>query len=197
MNHPISFGFSFILLFTLMFIVLGAADALPESVKTADNSTETSAKTIVSNPEYPARIEIPAIGVNASISNPQSTDIAVLDKALLTGAVRYPTTALLGKEGTMLLFGHSTRIPIVHNQAYKTFNNIQHLKAGDTVHVFSATAEYRYKVVNVRVANATEDVVQLAERGKYLVLVTCDTLTSKASRFVLTAEFVGTYSLAN
>ncbi len=198
MKHPISFGFSFILLFTLTFMVLAAADALPEPVKTGGPVVETEPEvTEVTNPEAPVRIAAPAVGVNATVSNPNSTNIATLDAALLTGAVRYPTTALLGEEGTTLIFGHSSRIPVVHNQNYKAFNNIQNLKKGETISVYSATAEYRYKVTSVRVADATEDVIQLAQRGKHLVLVTCDSFTSKSSRFVVTAELVGTYSLAN
>ena len=197
LKHPISFGVSFILLFTLTFIVLAAADALPEPVKNVVVGGSESEETAVTNPEYPVRIAAPGVGVNALVSNPSSTNIATLDAALLTGAVRYPTTALLGQKGTMLVFGHSSRIPVVRNQAYKAFNNIQNLKKGQTISVFSATAEYRYRVANVRVADATEDVVQLATTGKHLVLVTCDSFTAKTSRFVVTAEFVGTYSLAN
>jgi len=197
-RHPVSFGVSFILLFTLTFMVLAAADVLPEPISSNDTVVdETSEEEVVTNPEFPVRIAAPAVGVNATVSNPASTNIAALDTALLTGAVRYPTTAKLGEEGTVLIFGHSSRIPVVHNQNYKAFNNIQNLKKGDTVSVFSATAEYRYKVESVRVANANEDVVQLAQRGKHLVLVTCDSFTSKSSRFVVTAELVGTYSLAN
>lgn len=195
-EHPIGFGVSFILLFCLTFMVLAAADALPEPLEVSEEPV-ASEEEVVANPEYPVRIAAPAVGVNATVSNPQTATIATLDAALLTGAVRYPTTARLGEEGTVLIFGHSSRIPVVRNQAYKAFNNIQNLKKGETISVYSATAEYRYKVTGVRIADATEDVVQLAQSGKHLVLVTCDSFTSKTSRFIVTAEFVGTYSLTN
>jgi LPXTG-site transpeptidase (sortase) family protein len=83
----------------------------------------------------------------------------------------------------------------VHNQAYKTFNGIQKLKNGATVSVYSGTTEYRYKVTGVRLANATEDVVELPTNGKFLTLVTCDSFGTKSDRFVVTAEFEGEYSL--
>jgi LPXTG-site transpeptidase (sortase) family protein len=199
MQHPISFAVSFVLFFCLMYVVLASADILPETSPTAPNEIpESSSEEVVeATPELPVRIAAPAVGVNALVSNPESTNIATLDAALLTGAVRYPTTAKLGEEGTMLVFAHSSRIPVVHNQAYKAFNNIQNLKKGETISVYSAEAEYRYKVTNVRIADATEDVIQLAQSGKHLVLVTCDSFTSKSSRFVVTAELVGTYSLTN
>lgn len=200
MEHPVAFAGAFVLLFTLSFIVLAAADALPEPVHTTDveeESPEAEGTVAVANPEKPVRIVAAGIELDAPISNPGSTNVHALDAALLKGAVRYPTTALLGEEGTMLVFGHSSRLPVIYNKAYKAFNNVQNLKKGEIVSVFSETHEYRYKVTGVRVADATEDVVELRSTGKSLVLVTCDNFTSKTSRFVVTAEFVGTYALTD
>ena len=198
MAHPASFAGAFVLLFTLSFVMLAVADALPVPLE-----APTVGRAVIENdlpltgPEQPVRVVASAIGLDAPISNPSSTNVQVLDNALLKGAVRYPTTALAGEEGTMLLFGHSSYLPVIYNQAYKAFNNIQKLEKGDIVSVLSDTTEHRYKVTGVRVADATEDVVELRTTGKYLVLVTCDSFTAKTSRFVVTAEFVGTYSLAN
>src|SRR3989338_10023571 len=199
MAHPASFAGAFVLLFTLSFVMLAAADALPEPIPNEiSNGSEPEANAIeVSNPQTPGRVVASAIGLDAPISNPSSTNVHVLDNALLKGAVRYPTTALAGEEGTMLIFGHSSYLPVIYNQAYKAFNNIQKLEKGDIVSVLSETAEHRYKVTGIRVADATEDVVELRTTGKYFVLVTCDSFTAKTSRFVATAEFVGTYYLAN
>jgi len=198
--HPASFAGAFVLLFTLSFSVLAATDALPEPVSD-NNARERVVKdpnqVEVASPEQPVRVVAKAIELDAPISNPGSTNVHTLDTALLKGAVRYPTTALLGEEGTMLVFGHSSRLPVIYNQAYKAFNNIQDLKKGNVVSVLSSTHEHRYKVVSIRVADATEDVVELRTTGKNLVLVTCDNFTSKTSRFVVTAEFVGTYLLTN
>ena len=72
---------------------------------------------------------------------------------------------------------------------------MEKMEKGDIISVFSDTTEYRYRMTNLRVADATEDVVELQTTGKYLVLVTCASFTAKTSRFVVTAEFVGTYSL--
>jgi len=200
MAHPASFAGAFVLLFTLSFTVLAVADALPEPVKSDsahEAGTDSSSVVEVANPESPVRVVAEAIKLDVTVSNPSSTNVHVLDAALLKGAVRYPTTALLGEEGTMLVFGHSSYLPVVYNQAYKAFNNIQKLEKGDIVSMFSDSIEHRYKVVGVRVADSEEDVVELRTTGRHLVLVTCDSFTAKTSRFVVTAEFVGTYSLAN
>ena len=169
-------------------------DALPEPLAVEVVSQPVSgSQTGVA--EAPVRVTAETIGLDVKIENPTSTDVKVLDDSLLRGAVRYPTSGMLGVDGTVLLFGHSSYLPVVYNQAYKAFNKIQNLKTGETISVFSAHKEYRYKVVGVRLADATEDVIELPSDGKYLTLVTCDSFGRKTSRFVVTADFVGEYAL--
>jgi LPXTG-site transpeptidase (sortase) family protein len=196
-----SFLVTFVALFAVMFVFLAAVDALPEAssspAHTASGVASGQTASNPSQPELPTRVAAAAIGLDVSVKNPVSTDVDVLDETLLSGAVRYPTSAQLGVDGTVLIFGHSSYLPIVHNQNYKAFDGIQNLKAGEVVSVYSGTREYRYRVVSVRVADATEDVVELPLTGKHLVLVTCDSFSKKTNRFVVTADFVGTYSLAN
>ncbi|MBC7836168.1 sortase [Acetobacteraceae bacterium] len=202
-RHPISFSVSFFVIFFLMLAFLSSVDALPEKTSAHSNATEVQTPVVVKepvaieNPEAPVRIVIKSAGVDATVANPVSTKVSVLDASLHSGAARYPTSALLGTSGTVLLFGHSSNLAVVHNKAYKTFNNIEKLKAGSVVSVYSDTTEYRYKVTGVRLADASEDVIQLPKTGRHLVLVTCDNFTSKSARFVVTADFVGTYSLGN
>ena len=194
-----AFLLTFAMLFGLMYGFLAVVDALPDTG--ADLPTPSSSSQIVTDtsgtPELPTSVVAPAIGLNITVSNPTSTNIDTLDAALLKGAVRYPTSAELGVDGTVLIFGHSSYLPIVHNQNYKAFDGIQNLKVGETISVYSGTLEYRYSVTGMRVADATEDVVELSTTGKHLVLVTCDSFASKNNRFVVTADFVGTYSLAS
>lgn len=188
-----TFSLTFVALFALAFVFLAGVDMLPETqtnARTSDVRVQDSASA-----ELPTRIVATSIRLDKSVVNPTSTDVETLDAALLGGTVRYPTSAKLGEEGTALIFGHSSYLPIVRNQNYKAFNGIQKLKVGETVSVYSATAEYRYTVTNVRLANATEDVVELPATGKFLALVTCDSFGKKSDRFVVTAEFVGAYSL--
>jgi LPXTG-site transpeptidase (sortase) family protein len=202
-KNPIAFALAFVAFFLLTVWFLSAMDALPEPSKT--NTDEAHASTAISNEtpvkatatELPVRVSAPKIGLNVTIKNPSSTNVDVLDNDLLTGAVRYPTGAKLGESGTVLLFGHSSYLPVVHNQAYKAFDGIQNLKASDTISVYSSTLEYRYAVEKVEVANADEDVVELRKDAQYLTLVTCDSFTKKTDRFIVTAKFVGAYPLAS
>jgi LPXTG-site transpeptidase (sortase) family protein len=204
-NRTGAFLITFVMLFALTYGFLAAVDALPEPTNSGSNTPiiTGSSHTITNTPatpvvaELPVRIAAMAIGMNVTVLNPTSTNVETLDANLLKGAVRYPTSAQLGVQGTMLVFGHSSYLPIVHNQNYKAFNAIQNLKRGDVVSVYSATQEYRYSVTGMRVADATEDVIELPTTGKHLVLVTCDSFKSKSSRFVVTADFVGTYAITN
>lgn len=197
-----AFAIAFTAIFVLTYLFLFKVGATPNPIH-----PDVSTSPVVSNnehpvqvsasPDAPMRVIAQDIGLDATISNPTSVDVEVLDHELLTGAVRYPTSAMLGVDGTVLLFGHSSYLPVVHNQAYKAFNGIQKLKPGQIVSVYSQTMEYRYAVVQVRVADAKEDSVELNPVGKHLTLVTCDSFASKSDRFIATADFVGAYSLTS
>ena len=132
---------SFFGLFAFVFLgsvlLLATFDLLPETppaevaVAASSPNVIVNASKVVEVVEAPMRIEIPSINLSATISNPSTVDIVTLDRALLSGVVRYPTSAKLGELGNVVLFGHSSYLPIVGNQAYKTFNGIQKLVAGD------------------------------------------------------------------
>lgn len=49
-----------------------------------------------SHTEYPVKITIPSIKMSVSIKNLSTTNVKIMDEALLSGVVRYPHSALLG-----------------------------------------------------------------------------------------------------
>lgn len=199
LERPFSFAVTFLALFALCFAFLGITDTLPDAttgttpaVAVVDQNSTATVDT--SSPEAPVRVVAKDIGLDVAVTNPATTSVDLLDKALEDGAVRYPTSALLGQEGTVLLFGHSSYLPVVYHQYYKTFNGIQNLKEGETVSVYSAGVEYRYSVTGVRLANAEQDVIELPQSGKHLILVTCDSFATKSTRYIVNADFVGAYT---
>lgn len=143
----------------------------------------------------PNHMRIKAINLDLPISNPVTRDIGALDEVLKNGPARYVDSALLGEKGNVLLFGHSSHLPVVHNQMYKAFNKIPDLKTGDTIEVEGGGKVYSYRVLEVRSVNAEEGIIDLSREGNRLTIVTCDTLTSKSARFVVDAELVGSYDL--
>ena len=197
----------FILVFLLSFATLAYFDLLPEhkptqAVDPSFGSPLVQGEKVIENippevPEHPVRIVVPAIGLDARVTNPVSVDIAVLDAALLEGAVRYPTSAKLGETGTVVIFGHSSYLPVVSNQNFKAFNDIQHLAEGDRIEVVGRGRRYIYEVTDVRHASAEEDGIPLATSGQVLTLATCDSFGAKTDRFVVTANFVESRALSS
>ena len=139
--------------------------------------------------EKPVRIAIETIGVDTPVVNPVSIDIQALDDALHSGAVRYPGSAQLGENATMFLFGHQSGLPVVRNQAFKAFNNLQELEDGDVIRVYSETAIYEYTVDSVSLVRAESALIPLTEGERTLVLSTCNSFGDPGERYVVTATF--------
>ena len=144
--------------------------------------------------EAPTRIAIEKINVDTSINNPASVTIEELDNALLSGAVRYPGSALLGENATMFLFGHQSYLPAVRNQAFKAFNNLQDLTTGDVIRVYSDTAIYEYAVASVSLVNAEDALIPLTQGERTLVLSTCNSFGDPGERYVVEAQFINRIS---
>ncbi len=203
---------SFLGLFCVVFFaslfILVKLDLLPEVSKTSTASqvtlsassiirAETDTSVVVNHVELPLSISIPAIKLVATIANPDTVDVATLDNLLLKGAVRYPTSAKLGETGNVVLFGHSSYLPVVGNQAYKTFNGIQKLVAGDVVTVSSAGTSYTYRVRSMTKESTTDAVgIPLSVTGRVLTLSTCDSFGAKTDRFVVVADFVESHLIS-
>lgn len=192
-----SFFGAFVLVFITSVGVLGRLDLLPE---TAPAGPEVARESLVATstlplleaetPEEPVEVSIPSLGLRATVENPTTTNVVALDKLLLKGAVRYPTSAKLGEDGNVVLFGHSSYLPVVGNKAYKTFNEIQKLKSGDRIVVSSEGIAYTYAVRTVANESAEDGAIPLSVSGRVLTLATCDSFGKKTDRFVVTADFV-------
>ncbi len=190
--------FVFVLFITVS--VAAVLDVLPNAPKTIAEETSapiiTPVVTAGSVPELPTKIEIPTINLSQKISNPETTNVEALDHALLTGTVRYPTSSKLGVEGNVIIFGHSSYLPIVNNPSFKAFNGIQKLKEGDRITVTGSTQVFTYRVDTVEKKSAAAyDAIPLSVTGSKLTLATCDSFGTKSDRFVVTATLVETKAL--
>lgn len=197
-----SFLAVFLLFFFTALSMLTALDLVPENKKTAktpepSNLVASVAGTREAKPELPTRVEIPAIGLKTTVANPTSVKVDVLDAALLKGAVRYPTSAELGQMGNVILFGHSSYLPVVNNKAYKAFNEIQNLTEGDKIYVYGEKQMYVYEVETVSQEDAKSAAIPLEVGEPTLTLATCDSFGEKTDRFVVVAKLVESRALAN
>lgn len=197
------FGYTFNLfsatltVFFFLFSVLNLIGFVPESKEKTDNSV--SGVKVVSAEEItdigPTRIIIDAIDVDATVVAPESRDISVMDDALKDGVVHYPGSGLISNEGTMFLFGHSSSLPVIYNEMYKVFNHLSELKSGNTIRIQGGGVENVYRVTSVSLVNAEEALVDLSGRNKGLIISTCNSFGDKSERFVVNADFVGSYVL--
>jgi LPXTG-site transpeptidase (sortase) family protein len=192
---------TFVIVFLSFAGILFSIDFVPEPRVSAELRATTTTQTasvaqstpvvpqqITREVTTPTRIRIRTIGVDASIVTPKSTNIDVLDRALLSGAVHYPGTALSGETGNMLIFGHSSYLPVVVNKAFQTFNELGKLKSGDTIEVSSATHRYTYSVDSVTLSRAEDALVPLNVSRPTLTLATCNTFGAKQERWVVVAH---------
>lgn len=193
---------SFLAVFAFIFILTTSAaaslDVLPNPPASTPAAVAEAVTPVVAvaSPELPTKIQIPSINLSVSVSNPTSTDVELLDNALLKGAVRYPTSSKLGEEGNVIIFGHSSYLPIVNNKNFKAFDGIQNLKSGDRITVSSDNHQYVYAVTDVRKASAaSDDSIPLSTTGHTLTLATCNSFGQKSDRFVVTATLVETDTL--
>lgn len=145
----------------------------------------------------PTQIVIESIGVHTPIVSPATSDVAVLDRALQIGAVHYPNSGTLGENANMLIFGHSSHLPVVRNSAYKAFNEINTLNKGDEITVRSESHEYIYKVMDVSLLKADDARVYFESDTPMLTLATCDNFGSEEDRWVVTARLASKKQFIN
>lgn len=143
----------------------------------------------------PTRLAIPAFDVDLPVANPTTTDIAALDEELLTAVVRYPGSGTLGVDGNMFIFGHSTGYKTVNNPLFKAFNDLKHLEEGNVIRLTSGNVEYVYTVRSLEHRDAAEVTIDFAthEGEQTLTLSTCDSFGAKSDRYIVVADFVGSY----
>ena len=204
-KSQVKFVIYFLVIFMVIFLALYLMGLVPDSLKTEEGDTlrtlwDKAQKEAVENQisqgivvaESPTRIVIDKIGVDAIVSNPNTTNVATLDDYLKEGAVRYPESGLIG-QGNMFLFGHSTSFTVVHNQAYKTFNGLKDLKSGDIIKVYGVSEIYTYKVSSVKLVDQNQALVEFNNTKNMLTLSTCNTFGAKEERYVVEADYLGPF----
>jgi LPXTG-site transpeptidase (sortase) family protein len=155
-----------------------------------ENSLEAEFVSMFIEPEH---ISITKIGVDSAIVIPSSRETEVLDEALRIGVVKYPGSGFLGERSNMLLFGHSTGLPVVQNQAYRVFNGLDKLKQGDDIRVRGGGVEYVYRVSSVNILHESEALIEFNTGSRMLTLSTCNTFGAKEERVVVEATFFTSY----
>lgn len=195
------FLYLFLLVFFLSFLLLFSIGFVPEYTKGSRQVLAVSAYTETSDTprqvsNVPIRVAIPNVGIDTLIENPESRDIEVLDQALGRGAVHYPGTGTLQEDANIFLFGHSSFLPKVINKNYQAFNNLGKVAHGDEIFVDSEDTRYVYRVTKVTLAEADEIKVDLRRGVRKLTLSTCNSFGAESERYIVEADYAGSYMLA-
>jgi sortase A len=122
-----------------------------------------------------ARIEIPAIGVDAYVVEGTGS------VALAQGPGHYPETPLPGRDGNSAIAGHRTMYGHV-------FHDLHELEAGDEIVTYTSETRATYRILEIVVVDPSEvDVVAPTDEPR-LTLTTCHPIGSAAQRLVVVAE---------
>ncbi|MEN9647948.1 MAG: hypothetical protein RLY57_752 [Candidatus Parcubacteria bacterium] len=153
------------------------------------NDTQQVQDTTVAD-VIPVRITIASVGIDTTVSHPQSQEVELLDQALLKGAVYYPGSGSLVR-GNAFVFGHSTGLSVVRNQAFKAFNNLKHVQSGDEIRVTGDDGYvYVYSALSTELVTEDTALVEFDTTDRMLTLSTCNTFGKKEERHVVRAVFV-------
>jgi LPXTG-site transpeptidase (sortase) family protein len=188
-------------IFGVLVALLVAIDFVPEQkqaqsavvraneVSSVENTEDIPEASIIyaQKDTIPVRVEVPSVGIDTIVLTPSSTDVEVLDTALLNGSVHYPQSAFAGELGNMLIFGHSSYLPVVHNKAFQAFNELSKVKVGSLVSIYSETHVFEYEVKQVKLARAEDTTIYFTAEVPTLTLATCNTFGAKEDRWIVTA----------
>jgi LPXTG-site transpeptidase (sortase) family protein len=180
-----------------IFIILGslllAFNLVPSQLASSGNErnvgAEPSPEPAYAEDVFPTRIAIASVGIDTTVERPQSQNVETLDAALLKGAVYYPGSGSLVR-GNAFFFGHSTGITVVRNQAYKAFNNLKNVQAGDEIRVYGEDGNiYVYSAVSTELVTEDSTLVEFDTTERMITLSTCNTFGKKEERHVVKAIF--------
>lgn len=130
-------------------------------------------------------LSVPKLGIS-------NATVIVGSQDLKKSLVQYPGTALPGRFGNTVIFGHSVLPQFFNPKDYKTiFSTLPTLSQKDEIFINFDGVEYRYQVVKM-VETSPEDVSVLEQHydGEYLSLITCVPPGTYLKRLVVRARLV-------
>lgn len=137
----------------------------------------------------PAKVIINKINVDAPVIFSQTTvDEGAFQKALQHGVVHYPNTAVPGKQGNVVIFGHSSGQWWAPGDYKFVFTLLNKLRYDDKIFVEYQGTRYIYRVSNISVVAPTETSVLNQGGNSMLTLITCTPIGTSSKRLVIQAQ---------
>ena len=142
----------------------------------------------VQEKEFPQRIVISAVGIDAPIVVPEGIDEPVLQKALEKGVVYWPSSNLPQENGVIVILGHSSAYPWYGGKYGSVFSLLSKLQTGENIVIFDKDKEYNYRVVGKEIKAPKDLILEKAEDKSILYLVSCWPINTSWKRIVIKAE---------
>lgn len=113
--------------------------------------------------------------LSVPILNIEDATVAIGGEDLSESLIQYPGTALPGKKGNAVIFGHSTLPQLYNPKDYTTiFSTLPTIKKGDSINVRYDGISYGFSVEDVFEVKPTDlEILAQNTSDSYLTLVTC------------------------
>jgi sortase A len=154
----------------------------PPSAVTPDRFKDTLQQVVpvalpTPGPQAPVRVEIPVIKVDSLVVLGDDWE------ALKKGVGHHVGSANPGQRGNLVLSGH--------NDIYgEVFRQLEKLKTGDEVYVYTRSQKFTYVVKSKRVVEPTEVSVMAQTTEPTLTLITCYPYLVDTHRMIVFAQLV-------
>lgn len=135
---------------------------------------------------------VPIIGVkNENLIAKKWNDLeADIQKALQSGVVHYPGTALPGDNGNIVLTGHSSYYVWDAGRFKDVFALLHDVRLRDKVVVYFDQKKYVYEVNDIKVVSSNDINILGKSTTEKLTLITCTPIGTNLKRLVVTAKLV-------
>ena len=162
--------------------------------------TVTNTTAIADNPDpnAPARIIIPDIGVDAPIvTDEHSYNQTTVQKALQRGTLLYGASAEPGHNDNVVIVGHSSGQLWAPGNYKFVFTLLDKLQQDDRIFIDFKGKRYIYRVSTEKVVPPTDISVLQHTNEAQLTLITCTPVGTSTNRLVITARQVSPHVSAN
>jgi len=120
------------------------------------------------------------------VKNVSGKDKAAYNDALKDGVAHFEGTSLPGGKENIFIFGHSSAE--IKSDYDKVFAKLNDLEKNDEIIILYEGKQYKYKIKNKDIVEATD--ISVLEKGKkeVLTLMTCWPIGTKDKRLIIRAE---------
>ncbi len=141
------------------------------------------------DPNAPSKLTITSIAVEAPVLFDQNTvNEGNFQKALRSGVVHYPNTAVPGKPGNVVIFGHSSGQAWAPGNYKFIFTHLGNVVNNQKIFLDYQGTRYIYRIISTKIVPPTDISVLDPTTENTLTLITCTPVGTNKNRLIVTAK---------